>query len=122
MQLNNMFLYSFSIPLIILILIYLLRLQLKYLNSTHGIKRKYLRKIKKLNTNSYNDLTNLIKAFVSEISNINLNNYTLNDIKSINNDLSQIIEACYKKEFSRNKRKDFSKLINKTKELIKTWK
>ena len=118
---NDMFYYNILVPILLIILLIINILLLKKKNYTYSIKRKYINLINKKNT--YQEISYTIRSFISEISNNNIMNYSLKDIKKINNkNLTNIIEECYKKEFSQHKKGNINNIKKDTKELIKTWK
>lgn len=118
---SNMFYYNLLIPIILILLLIINLKLLKKKKYIYSIKRKYINQINKNNT--YEELSKTIRSFVTEISDTNIMNYTLKDIKKINNILlTNIIEECYKKEFSKHKKGNITSIKNNAKELIKTWK
>lgn len=128
MQINDMMLYDIKIPLLISILILVnITLIIKY-KDKYKIKNKYLDLLDKIDTNQksndiYQQISYLIRLYISEEIKINIKAYTLEDIKQLNNNqLTKIIEKCYRAEFSKNYYPNINIIINETKELIKTWK
>lgn len=133
--LKPMITYSKVKPIIflILIIINIIIIKIKYKNSYTkplSIKYLYLLKIndleRKYKNNKvtkrklYQSLNRVIKDYINEIYKINLNNYTLEDIKTLNNNnLLNLIETNYKYSYSNNPNGNIENIINKTKEFIK---
>ena len=133
--LKPMITYSKVKPIIflILIIINIIIIKKKYKNSYTkplSIKYLYLLKIndleRKYKNNKvtkrklYQSLNKVIKDYINEIYKINLNNYTLEDIKQLNNNnLLNLIETNYKYSYSNNSNGNIENIINKTKEFIK---
>ena len=101
-------------------------------NNIQQIKRKYLFKIDNLlnefnnkiinNRQAYQRLSNLIRNFIYETTNIKVQNYTLNDIKKINLPiLAELIEEYYNPEFSKISNGNIINSIEKTRKVIEKW-
>ena len=144
-ELKSMFSYSFFPILIIGILIIILFIIDKIkINKTqkeitlvpkiniNEIKQKYLIKINDLintlNSNkitsrkAYQSLSQIIRDFVYETTNIKVQNYTLSDIKKLKLPaLSNLIEEYYDPEFSKISKGNILSSIEKTRKEIEKW-
>ena len=127
-KLMPMIYYSYVLIIILLILIIIISLILLYKKKI-TIKDKYILKIKILenkvnlkkisNKDAFTQLSKIIREYISKTTGTNVINYSLKEIKKLNNDtLTTLIEECYKYEFS-NIKGDINKSITKAKELIK---
>ncbi len=96
------------------------------------IKRTYLNKIDNLlstfnenkinNRHAYQSLSKLIRNFIFEVTNIKVQNYTLNDIKQIKIPyLYELVSEYYEPEFAKISRGDIRKSIEKTRKVIEKW-
>lgn len=124
MQINNMFLYSIKIPLIILSFIIINTIIIIKYKDKNNIKKKYISKLNNLkNKNDIQEISKIIRLYISEEINSNITTYTLEDIKKLNNkDLTKLMKKCYKAEFSNNYKQNTISIINEAKELIISWK
>lgn len=148
-QLQDPFTYSIILILILflvllLLTIYLVKTRRKCSKVTqrkinpvissniHSIKEKYLKEIieieKKLDNNlisirkAYQDLSMLIRTFVYEATNINVQSCTLSDIKKLNiKPLYELVKEYYHPEFSYDTQSDIKASLNKTREVIVKW-
>ena len=127
-KLMPMIYYSYVPIIILLILIIIISLILLYKKKI-TIKDKYILKIKILenkvnlkkisNKDAFTQLSKIIREYISKTTGTNVINYSLKEIKKLNNDtLTTLIEECYKYELS-NIKGDINKSITKAKELIK---
>ena len=127
-KLMPMIYYSYVLIIILLILIIIISLILLYKKKI-TIKDKFILKIKILenkvnlkkisNKDAFTQLSKIIREYISKTTGTNVINYSLKEIKKLNNDtLTTLIEECYKYEFS-NIKGDINKSITKAKELIK---
>lgn len=96
------------------------------------IKNKYLLAIDQLNKDftennislrsAYQTLSKLVRNFVYEVTNIKVQNYTLDDIKDLNLPiLYELISEYYNPEFSINSSGNFDYSIKKTRGVIEKW-
>ena len=144
-ELKSMFSYSFFPILIIGILIIILFIIDKIkINKTqkeitlvpkiniNEIKQKYLIKINelinKLNSNkitsrkAYQNLSQIIRDFVYEATNIKVQNYTLSDIKKLKLPvLYNLIKEYYDPEFAKISKGSILSSIEKTRKEIEKW-
>ena len=144
-DLKPMFSYSFIPILIIVILIIIIFIINKIrINKTqkkivipskiniNEIKQKYLIKINDLINNlksnkitsrkAYQNLSQIIRNFVYEATNIKVQNYTLSDIKKLKLPaLSNLIEEYYDPEFSKISKGNILSSIEKTRKEIEKW-
>lgn len=146
-DLRNMFSYSY-IPLIILALIigilsYILFYKKRNKNSNPVIiipnyknliiiKTNYLNKINILlsdynqnkisSRHAYQELSNIIRTFIYETTNIKVQNYTLEEIKNINMPiLYELVSEYYDPEFAKYSEGNIEISINKTRGVIVRW-
>lgn len=121
--------YYSNIPILVILLLITISLILFFKKENKNIKDKYILKLKILenkitlkkidNKKSFKQLSKIIREYISETTDYKVINYSLSEIKKINNDkLTSLIEECYKYEFS-NSNGDIKKAINKAKDLIK---
>ncbi len=150
MQINKELMPMFSytiIPVIIFFLLWigiiLLLLWIKKKKKTvetktnpkklYTTKEKYLRMISYLekeidenkinNRKAFQKLSKIIRLFVYEMTSIKLQNYSLDEIKTLNiEELSQLVEEYYDPEFAKYSKGDLKKSIEKTKKVIELWK
>ncbi len=145
-ELRPLFSYSilyiiFTIILIIFVLIitrYMKKKELKkkLIIPNHKdllvIKKKYLTKIDNLIINfnnsklssrkAYQELSSIIRNFIYEVTNIQVQNYTLKDISTINMPiLYQLVSEYYNPEFSKISKGNITLSINKTRMVIEKW-
>lgn len=97
------------------------------------IKERYLKQIDELIicinnnkvTNRYvhQKISIIIRKFVYEMTDIKVQNYTLEDIKKLNiASLYELISLCYEPEFSKISMGDVKVIVLKAKEVIIRWK
>ncbi len=145
-ELRPLFSYSilyivFTIILIIFVLILTKYMKKKELQKELAIpshkdllviKRKYLAKIDELINNfnskklssrkAYQELSSIIRNFIFEVTNIQVQNYTLKDIASINMPvLYQLVSEYYSPEFARISKGNIALSISKTRMVIEKW-
>lgn len=100
--------------------------------DTRKIKDKYLKILEELNQKiennqislrgAYQEISSIIRMFVYEETNIQVQNYTLRDIEKINMPvLYELVREYYTPEFARNSKGDIKASLNKTKEVIEKW-
>ncbi len=96
------------------------------------IKNNYLQKIQELitkvnnkeisNREAYQTLSNIIRNFIFESTNIKVQNYTLYEIKLINMPvLYELVSEYYDPEFACISRGNIINSINKTRTVIEKW-
>lgn len=97
----------------------------------NSIKQKYINELDNLSKNIhtfskrqiYNILSNIMRKFVLEVTNIDVLKYSLNEIKSLNIiSLTELVTEYYEPEFSKESNANPITSINKTKEVINKWK
>lgn len=94
----------------------------KYLRNLNSIEYKYENKIIELRK-AYQLISENIRLFVFEITDITTQNYSLREIKKLNiPDLYMLIEEYYEPEFASRSIGDFKSSINKARRVIKEWK
>ncbi len=144
-ELKSMFSYSFFPILIIGILIIILfiidKIKINRMQkeitlvpkiNINEIKQKYLIKINdlinKLNSNkitsrkAYQNLSQIIRDFVYEATNIKVQNYTLSDIKKLKLPvLYNLIKEYYDPEFAKISKGNILSSIEKTRKEIEKW-
>lgn len=93
----------------------------KYLNQLDSIEYKYTNKLIELR-NAYQLISEAIRLFVFEITDITTQNYSLAEIKKLNiPKLYELIEEYYEPEFASKSMGDFESSINKARRVIKEW-
>ena len=96
------------------------------------IKEKYLVKLDQLilqlnqqrisNRHAYQSLSNIIRNFVYEMINIQVQNYSLQEIERLQIPiLTELVREYYEPEFSKISRGNILSSIEKTKEVIRRW-
>lgn len=101
-------------------------------SNINNIKEKYLKEITKVENNlennlisnrkAYQELSMLIRTFVYEVTNINVQSYTLSDIKVLNiQPLYELLKEYYHPEFAFDSQSDIKASLNKTREVIVKW-
>lgn len=96
------------------------------------IKSKYIKKLNeiefKLNSNrltirtAYQHTSKVIRGFVQEVTKIEVQNYTLDEIKHLNiPELYELVEEYYEPEFARTSVGDIKNSIDKTRKVIEKW-
>lgn len=94
----------------------------KYLKQLEEIENKYNNKIIDLRK-AYQLVSESIRMFVFEITDITTQNYSLLEIKKLNMpELYELIKEYYKPEFASKSVGDFQTSINKARRIINEWK
>ena len=145
-ELKSMFSYSIVPIIVLLFLIIIIIIILKLINKMElkkqviipnhkeliDIKKRYLLRIQELENNlnnnsissrkAYQSLSNLIRTFIYEATNIKVQNYTLKEINTLNMPiLSDLVTEYYDPEFSVISKGNIISSINKTKGVIEKW-
>ena len=145
-ELRPSFSYSFIHIIIVIIFMILIFILIKYLKKKEGqkkiiipnqkdlmtIKKNYLLKIQKLSNDfnekkissrqAYQSLSNIIRNFIYETTNIKVQNYTLKDIEMINMPiLYELVNDYYDPEFSKISKGNITDSIEKTRMVIEKW-
>jgi len=93
----------------------------KYLKQLDEIEYKYINKSIELRK-AYQLISESIRLFVFEITDITTQNYSLSEIKKLNiPSLYELIEEYYEPEFASKSIGDFSSSINKARRVINKW-
>lgn len=93
----------------------------KYLNQLDSIEYKYTNQMIELRK-AYQLISETIRLFVFEITDITTQNYSLAEIKKLNIPiLYELIEEYYEPEFASKSVGDFSSSINKARRVINEW-
>lgn len=75
------------------------------------------------NRKAYQRLSKIIRNFIYEMTSIKVQNYTLEEIKKINIiSLTQLVEEYYDPEFSKISKGNIKESIEKTRQVIDSWK
>ena len=96
------------------------------------LKHKYIQELNKIESElskqkitvrtAYHRMSTCIRQFVYDVTDIKVQNYTLNDIRSLNMPvLEELITEYYTPEFSKKSVGDASASIEKTKKAIERW-
>ena len=96
------------------------------------IKKNYLEELDKLfnslnskkisNRSAYHHLSSLIRNFIYEVTNIKVQNYTLNEIKNLNMpSLYELVSEFYDPEFAKISKGNIASSIAKTRMVIEKW-
>lgn len=94
----------------------------KYLNQLDSIEHKYKNKTIELRK-AYQLISETIRMFVFEITDITTQNYSLSEIKKLNIPiLYDLIEEYYEPEFASKPKGDFENSIIKARRVINEWK
>lgn len=94
----------------------------KYLQQLNDIEYKYTNKKIELRK-AYQLISEAIRLFVFEVTDITTQNYSLTEIKKINIPvLYELIEEYYEPEFASKTIGDFNSSINKARRVINEWK
>lgn len=94
----------------------------KYLQQLNDIEDRYLNKKIELRK-AYQLISEAIRLFVFEVTDITTQNYSLSEIKKINiPKLYELIEEYYEPEFASKTVGDFNSSINKARRVINEWK
>jgi len=138
-ELRPLFAYRHEIIIILIIVLFLIILfKYLYYKCIYGrkfkgvIKKKYLKKLDKLEREIHNSnveirivyikLSTIIRNFIYEMTNIKVQNYTLSDIKTIDiPHLKDLISEYYKPEFEEISSGDMEKSLERTRKVIKEW-
>ena len=97
-----------------------------------SIKNKYLNRLQQLNASlssnkitsrkAYQELSSLIRNFIFEVTNIQVQNYTLDEIKTVNMPvLYELVSEYYDPEFAIISKGNISSSIEKTRMVIEKW-
>lgn len=93
----------------------------KYLNELDSIEYKYANQMIELRK-AYQLISEAIRLFVFEITDITTQNYSLAEIKKLNiPKLYELIEEYYEPEFASKSIGDFNSSINKARRVINEW-
>ena len=93
----------------------------KYLNQLDSIEYKYVNQMIELRK-AYQLISEAIRLFVFEITDITTQNYSLAEIKKLNMPtLYNLIEEYYEPEFASKSIGDFEASINKARRVINEW-
>lgn len=93
----------------------------KYQNQLDTIEHKYTNQMIELRE-AYQEISEAIRLFVFEITDITTQNYSLAEIKKLNiPSLYELIEEYYEPEFASKSIGDFSSSINKARRVINEW-
>ena len=93
----------------------------KYLKEWDEIENEFLDKKINLRT-AYQKISEIIRLFVFEMTDITTQNYSLREIKKLNIPiLYQLIEEYYEPEFTSKPVGDFEEAIKKARGVIKEW-
>lgn len=94
----------------------------KYLQQLNSIENNYNNKKIEIRT-AYQLISEAIRLFVFEVTDIETQNYSLAEIKKINiPELYNLIEEYYEPEFASKSVGDFVSSINKARRVINEWK
>ena len=93
----------------------------KYLNQLNSIEYKYNNEMIELRK-AYQLISEAIRLFVFEITDITTQNYSLAEIKKLNiPNLYELIKEYYEPEFASKSIGDFNNSINKARRVINEW-
>lgn len=93
----------------------------KYLEQLNSIEYKYTNNMIDLRK-AYQLISESIRMFVFEITDITTQNYSLKEIKKLNiPDLYELIEEYYEPEFASRSVGDFGVSIEKARRVVKEW-
>lgn len=101
-------------------------------NNKKAIIQKYIKKLNELEEKvdkekieirqAYQTLSNIIRYFVYEVTNVKVQNYTLEEIENAKMpSLYELVEEYYKPEFAKQSLGDIKNSINKTRKVIEKW-
>ncbi len=104
----------------------------KNIKNIPVIKNKYLKQLDKINKEfkenlitlreAYQSISEVIRLFVFEVTDITTQNYTLTEIKKLDLPvIYELIEEYYEPEFASKSIGDFDASINKTRRIINEW-
>lgn len=145
-ELRPMFSYSFLTIVLIIVIAIVVFIFIRYIKKKEiqknviipnykdliSIKKKYLLKLQELSNNlnsnnitsrkAYQSLSNIIRNFIYEVTNIKVQNYTLKEIKMVNIPiLYELVSEYYDPEFAKISKGNISSSINKTRMVIEKW-
>ncbi len=97
------------------------------------IKEKYIEQLNEINTKyqnqridlrlAYQKISSSIRMFIFEVTDVETQNYTLEEIKKIDMPiLYELIEEYYEPEFALKSEGNFDEAIKKARRIIETWK
>lgn len=93
----------------------------KYIEQLNSIEYKYINNMIDLRK-SYQLISETIRMFVFEITDITTQNYSLREIKKLNiPDLYELIKEYYEPEFASKSVGDFEVSIEKARRVVKEW-
>ena len=93
----------------------------KYFNQLDSIEYKYDNQMIELRQ-AYQLISEAIRLFVFEITDITTQNYSLSEIKKLNiPHLYELIQEYYEPEFASKSKGDFKASINKARRVINEW-
>ena len=93
----------------------------KYLKQLDTIQEQYMNEKIELRK-AYQRISESIRLFVFEVTDITTQNYSLEEIKKINiPSLYELIEEYYEPEFASKSIGDFNNSINKARRVIEQW-
>lgn len=93
----------------------------KYLGQLDSIEYKYQNQMIELRK-AYQQISEIIRMFVFEVTDITTQNYSLAEIKKLNiPNLYELIEEYYEPEFASKTVGDFIASINKARRVVNEW-
>ena len=93
----------------------------KYLRQLNSVEYRYNNEIIELRT-AYQLISENIRLFIFEVTNIKAQNYTLEEIKNLNMPhVYNLIKEYYEPEFASETVGDFKTSINKARRIIERW-
>lgn len=93
----------------------------RYLSDLNSIEDKYQNGKYDLRQ-AYQQISECVRMFVFEVTDIQTLNYTLTEIKKLNiTGLYDLIKEFYEPEFALKSKADFADSINKAKDIVKKW-
>ena len=93
----------------------------KYIKKLNGIESKF--KDKKIDLRkAYQEISETVRLFVFEVTDITTQNFSLSEIKKANiPGLYELIEEYYEPEFAEKSVGDFDDAINKARRIVSEW-
>ncbi len=93
----------------------------KYIKQLNGIESKF--KDKKIDLRkAYQEISETVRLFVFEVTDVTTQNYSLSEIKKANiPGLYELIEEYYEPEFAEKSVGDFDDAINKARRIVSEW-
>ena len=93
----------------------------KYIKKLNGIESKF--KDKKIDLRkAYQEISETVRLFVFEVTDVTTQNYSLSEIKKANiPGLYELIEEYYEPEFAEKSVGDFDDAINKARRIVSEW-